>query len=342
MIVKNQNCNNIHKHRFLKKVLNQKDFSTHPLSHDASFRRYERITSPKEKFILMDASLDKNSIQPFMFIAEFLYKKGYSVPKIFAKEEMLGFLLLEDLGKTSYAFLLENPDAETLIEVEKKLYKAAIDLLVDLHHKVSTHEIKISSYTKKSLLNEALLLIDWYFPTLTGSKISEDLRKEYTRAWGKIFNHFHCAEECLVLGDYHIDNLIWLENREGIKKIGLLDFQDAVKGSYAYDVVSLLEDARRDIDSKVVHKMLEYYLSQMPHIDRKKFLSDYKILGAQRSCKVIGIFARKATRDNDTRYLQHLPRVWNYIKQSIDHPILKPLKIWFQTVGIPVMKNSTQ
>ena len=341
MTVKNQSRNNTHKDQFLKKALNQKDFSTHPLPQDASFRKYERITAPKESFILMDASLDKDSVQPFILIAEFLYKKGYSVPKIFAKEETLGFLLLEDLGKTSYASLLENPDTETLIEVEKKLYKAAIDLLVDLHHKIPTDEIEISSYTKESLLNEALLLVDWYLPTLTGTKISEDLRKKYIQAWEKIFNHLHYAEKCLVLRDYHIDNLIWLENREGIKKVGLLDFQDALKGSYAYDVVSLLEDARRDIDRKNAQEMLEYYISQIPHIDRKNFLSDYKILGTQRSCKIIGIFARKAARDNDTRYLQHLPRVWNYIKQSIDHPILEPLKIWFQTADIPVMKNST-
>jgi len=334
MSVENQNCCDDHKKLFIKKALNKENFSSHPLPNDASFRKYERIVSPNGNFMLMDASLDKDSIKPFMLVAEFLHNKGYSAPKIFAKEEERGFLLLEDLGETSYASMLATPDKET----ERRLYKKAIDLLVDLHSNAHIHEIELPSYTKEFLLKEALLLADWYLPTLTGYKISESLRTEYIQAWEKIFNCLHYFEDCLVLRDYHIDNLIWLEERLGIKKIGVLDFQDAVKGSYAYDVVSLLEDARRDVDATIAQEMLEHYIKQIK-LDHKKFLSDYKILGVQRSCKIVGIFARKAARDNDTRYLKHLPRVWNYIKKNIDHPILEPLRIWFQKSDIPVMKN---
>ncbi|NRA73487.1 MAG: phosphotransferase [Rickettsiales bacterium] len=341
MTVENQNYTTADKNLFLSKSLNQKEFSSQSLPYDASTRRYERITSSQETFILMDASLDKNTIKPFMFIADLLYKNGYSAPKIFTQDKNLGFLLLEDLGEISYASLLTNPSKEDLAEIEKKLYKKAIDLLIDLHKKIVVNKIEVSSYKKEFLTNEAVLLVDWYIPTLTGSPISENLKQEYIQAWDKIFNHIYYAESCLVLRDYHIDNLMWLEDRQGIKKVGLLDFQDAVKGSYAYDVVSLLEDARRDVNEKMSQELLEYYISQMEILDRKKFLSDYKILGTQRSCKIVGIFTRKAIRDNDTRYLKHLSRVWGYIKKHINHPILEPLRIWFQKANIPVMNIST-
>jgi N-acetylmuramate 1-kinase len=335
MAVKEQSCCNKRKKLFIEEALNKENFSRHPLPNDASLRKYERIISSDGNFVLMDASLDKGSIKSFVSVAEFLCKKGYSAPKIFAKEEELGLLLLEDLGETSYASLLGTTNKE----IERKLYKKAIDLLVDIHLNEHVHEIEIPSYKKELLLDESILLVDWYFPILTGHKISEELRKEYVQAWKKIFECIHYLDDCLVLRDYHVDNLIWLDDRCGVKKIGVLDFQDAVKGSYSYDVVSLLEDARRDVDAEIAQEMLEYYIKQIKKIDQKKFLSDYKILGVQRSCKIVGIFAQKAARDKDSRYLKHLPRVWKYIKKNIDHPILEPLKNWFQRVDIPVMKN---
>jgi aminoglycoside/choline kinase family phosphotransferase len=338
MTIDDQSCNSHHKEKFLREALNEESFASHPLPSDASPRKYERITSSKGKYMLMDASLDKGSIGPFISVAEFLHGKGYSAPKIFAKHEERGLLLLEDLGETSYSYMLANSDAETLQATEKKLYKKAIDLLVDLHLNAPINEIKTPSYEQKLLLKEAILLVDWYFPVLIGEKLSDSFRGEYIEAWKKIFDRLHYIEDCLVLRDYHVDNLIWMEDRSGIKRIGVLDFQDAVKGSYAYDVVSLLEDARRDVNAQISEEMLQYYMKQI-QIDQKKFLSDYKILGVQRSCKIIGIFARKAACDNDSRYLKHLPRVWNYIKKNIDHPILEPLKIWFEKSKIPVMKN---
>ena len=331
----NQNCCDESKRLFIRTILKKESFSSHSLPNDASLRRYERIVSSRGNFILMDASLDKNSIKSFILIAEFLHKKGYSAPKIFGKEEKLGLLLLEDLGEKSYTSLLGLPNKE----VERKLYKKAIDLLVDIHINDHAYDIEIPPYKNEFLLEESALLVDWYFPTLLGHNISEKLKKEYVSAWEKIFERIYYIASCLVLRDYHVDNLLWLEDRYGIKNIGILDFQDAVKGSYAYDVVSLLEDARRDVDPEIAQEMLEHYIKQMKKIDQKKFLSDYKILGVQRSCKIVGIFARKAARDNDSRYLKHLPRVWNYIKKNIEHPILEPLKTWFQKVDIPVMKN---
>lgn len=250
-----------HKDAFLKEAIDM-DFRLHPLPSDASPRKYERIIAPKGKFILMDASLDKASIEPFISVAKFLHKKGYSAPQIFAQERELGLLLLEDLGEQSYSAMLAGLDREALKETERRLYKKAIDLLLAMHKDEVASELAVPHYDSELLLNEALLLVDWYFPVLTGFKISDDLKQKYVQAWKKIFNCLHYTADCLVLRDYHIDNLIWMDAREGIKKVGLLDFQDAVRGSYAYDVVSLLEDARRDVDAEIANEMLEYYISQ--------------------------------------------------------------------------------
>ncbi len=132
-----------------------------------------------------------------------------------------------------------------------------------------------------------------------------------------------------------------LDERIGIESVGLLDFQDAAIGSYAYDLVSLLEDARRDLPTQLVSEMLYHYLDNMPNIDKQKFLTDYAILGVQRSCKIVGIFSRKSIRDKDNKYLIHLPRVWNYIRQGINTPIMKPLKDWFEKIDAPVIRDKS-
>lgn len=330
--------NQSNKELFLSQCLSDPNFCSKQLPSDASFRKYERIHLPTDTFILMDASNDKDSIAPFIKVGEFLHNKGYSAPKIISKQPDNGFLLLEDLGENSYSNILNGAGNE-LLDVERKLYKKAIELLIDLHNREDLHEIQMPHYNTDELLRECSLLVEWYLPTLNGKGVSEQTKSTYINAWKKALECLHYNKHCLVLRDYHVDNLIWLETRTGIKRVGLLDFQDAVIGSYAYDVVSLLEDARRDITASLVDDMINYYLNKMPHLERKKFISDYKILGVQRACKIIGIFSRKATRDNDGRYLKHLSRLWNYIKKNIHHPLLEPVRLWFASIDLNVMKG---
>lgn len=295
---------------------------------DASFRSYDRIYHDKHSYILMNSPPDKEDVLPFMKIGEFLYQKDFSSPQIIKNDVEKGFLLLEDFGDNHYSKAVSS-------EVEEDLYRHAVDVLINLHN--IEIEIDLPFYTKQKLLDEAVLLVDWYFKALNGEELSTLLRDEYIEIWSKLLDHIHFAEHCLVLRDYHADNLMWLGDRKGHKKVGLLDFQDAVIGSIAYDMVSLLEDARRDLGANIADKMMNYYLEQTNH-NRREFLADYVILGAQRNCKIIGVFARKAIRDNDSRYLKMLPRVWNYVRSNLNSPLLAPLKTWLDKVSVLALK----
>lgn len=319
------------KNTFLKSYI-KSDFQRVPLAFDASLRRYERIQLQNDQtYILMDASLDKSSVIPFIKMDKILVEQGYSAPKIIAEEISEGLLLLEDLGTDTYAKVLKNCD----VHQEKMLYKNAIDVLVDIHK--SSVQIDVPPYDMSKLIKEAVLLVDHYITTIMGCEVSREAREDYIEIWKDILQHLNYKSETLVLRDYHVDNLLYLSSRKGFAKVGLLDFQDAVIGSYAYDVVSLLEDARRDVPHDLIGKMIGYYLESVPSINKNLFLKDYTILGVQRSCKILGIFARKVEQDNDARYLQHLPRVISYIDRSINHPIMDRLRDWFAKNNLPAL-----
>lgn len=322
------------KGQFLKKNLPAKNLFVEPLPNDASMRFYDRISFADKTLLLMDSSREKRSLPPFVKINEFLHNRGYSVPKIIAKDMKAGLLLLEDFGPFTYTKLLEE---NRRTDFEFELYKKAADVLIKLHKEKI--DIELPEYNYELLMDELLLLIDWYFPILNDKPLSDKLRGEYIAIWKTILERIHYKNSCLVLRDYHVDNIMFLENRIGIQSVGLLDFQDAVVGSYAYDLVSLLEDARRDISATLSSKILHHYIDKTSFIDKQKFLSDYAILGTQRSCKIVGIFARKAIRDKNKRYLIHLPRVWNYIRMNIKSPIMKPLAEWFAKIDIPIIRD---
>ncbi len=298
------------------------------MAGDASLRSYSRIKHDKKSYILMDSSLDPESMRGFLKVGNVL-SSGYSVPQVVAVDTDKHFAILEDLGDISYTKILQANK-----EMEKELYQHAVELLADLHGLSIDHKAHdLILYGDDLLLNEVLLLIDWYYPFLHGKEISDKLRKEFVDLWLGMFAKIHFKDHCLVLRDYHADNLMWLSNRKGIQKVGLLDFQDAVVGSYAYDLVSLLEDARRDVDSMVVAEMLNLYLN-VASVEKDKFIVDYNILGAQRNSKILGIFVRKFIRDKDIRYLAFLPRVFAYLYNDLKHPVLKPIKDWFVKSGL--------
>jgi aminoglycoside/choline kinase family phosphotransferase len=164
--------------------------------------------------------------------------------------------------------------------------------------------------------------------------------------WKSLFPAARAGKATLVLRDFHVDNLMWLPVRDGLKKVGLLDFQDAVKGPAAYDLVSLLEDARRDIDPSLVRDMMARYRAAFPAIDRAAFDAAFSVLGAQRNCKIIGIFTRLSVRDRKPVYLGHIPRVWRLLEGDLAHPALRPMKDWMaqhvppQLRGVPNPKSA--
>jgi len=298
----------------------------HPLAGDASFRRYIRVRKDGLAAMLMDAPPDKEDVGTFISVAEYLCGQGYSAPSILARDAGAGLLLLEDLGDDSFTSVLKREGG-----LERELYGAAIDVLVHWHDEAKgfsqPESLVLPAYNLELLMREVSLFTDWYLPQIMEAGKAEALRPEYLEIWRAILSGASLAENVWVHRDYHADNLMWLPERKHVQRVGLLDFQDGVYGDAAYDLVSLLEDARRDVPKDLAEAMIERYLENSG-VDHEKFLSAYAILGAQRNSKIIGIFARLAVRDDKQGYLNYLPRVWGHLENDLAHPLLRPLKNW--------------
>ncbi|MDX1575041.1 MAG: phosphotransferase, partial [Kiloniellales bacterium] len=254
-----------------------------PLAGDASFRRYERLSLGGRRAVLMDAPPPHEDVAAFHRVEDILLSLGLSAPRPLAVNRDDGLMLLEDLGDRTFTrALAEGAD-------ERALYELAVDVLVHLHRAADPRALAaapLPDYDDDRLLQEALLLTDWYLPALRGSETPAAARDAYIEAWRAVFPLARRIPATLVLRDYHVDNLMVLDGRPGVAGCGLLDFQDAVIGPRSYDLVSLLEDARRDIPTDLVAEMLARYFAAFPDIDPAAFRASYAILGAQRSAKI--------------------------------------------------------
>lgn len=317
---------------FLNDFFKGKPYKIEALPVDCSFRTYNRIFSNDQTYILMHSPPDKENINRFISVTNYLREIGLSAPEIYLVDSSFGLALIEDFG--NYLFkdlLIKQP------ETGDELYKCAIDLLLYLQTKKLDQSLEF--YDDQKLFNEVNLFVEWYYPILFGEEISVNLKNKFTRIWQDLFSKITYKNHCVVLRDYHVENLLLLPNRKSIKKAGVIDYQDAVIGSYAYDLMSLLEDARIEVPKPFREKMINYYLRENTVLNHKNFMADYIILGAQRNCKILGIFARKAMRDNNKKYLQYLPRVWSYINDNMDSPLLSNLREWFLEAKIPAIKR---
>ncbi len=293
-----------------------------PLAGDASFRRYERVHCKQGKcYVLMDAPPEKEDVRPFIAIGSYLGHCGYSAPEILAEEPEDGLLLLEDLGDNLYSRHLHQAPQDELL-----LYEAAVDVLADLAER--TLPAKLKAYDRSEYLRETSIFSEWFLP-LAGID-SNDARATFDALCDEIFSQSHPVPSALVLRDYHADNLLWLPERARLGRVGLLDFQDALHGPVTYDLVSLLEDARRDVSLTIQEAMKSRFAKALA-LDDDAFQLSYALLGAQRNLKIIGIFSRLTVRDGKQQYLDYLPRVWRYLEQDMAHPLLVPLKRWLDT-----------
>jgi tRNA threonylcarbamoyl adenosine modification protein YjeE len=336
------------------------DATRQRIQGDASTRSYERLMRDGASYILMNAPKRPDgppvrdgkpysaiahlaeSVIPFIAIARGLHERGFSAPKIFAADSGDGLIVLEDLGNELVV------DGEPPAPIEAR-YAAATDVLAALHATKLTDTLPVSPgvtytippYDIEAMLIEAELLLDWYMPKLE-TKASPGQRAQYTRLWREALQPALDAPQTWVQRDYHSPNLLWLPEREGIKRIGLLDFQDAVMGPPAYDVASLLQDARVDVPEKMELVLLTRYLRARhaadAGFDAAHFAQLYATMAAQRASKILGIFARLEKRDHKPQYLRHLPRVWGYLQRSLAHPALAPLKSWYHT-NVPALKS---
>ena len=294
------------------------------LADDASFRRYYRLVDGGRRIVLMDAPPPLEDVRPYVAVAAILRRLGLSAPEVHAEDGARGFLLIEDFGDDLYTRLLAAGADE------RQLYGLAIDTLAALHRAVAAAGLPdLPPYDEARLLEEAALLADWYAPSVLGTPLPQRARDDYLARWRAALPEAALGETTLVLRDFHVDNLMLLPGRAGVRACGLLDFQDAVLGPASYDLASLLEDARRDVPAALRNAMTERYLAAFPGIDRGRFARSAAIVAAQRNCKILGIFTRLWRRDGKPQYLAHIPRVWRLLEEDLARePALKPLTAW--------------
>jgi aminoglycoside/choline kinase family phosphotransferase len=275
-------------------------------------------------------------------MAQALRAQGLSAPAILAADREAGLLVIEDLGSE----LVVEGDPPAPVEPR---YEVAADLLAALHRTplpgVLTVEpgvdYTLPRYDLDAFLIEAELLVDWYLPRLD-VKLPGDKRDSYVELWRQALAPVLAAPATWVLRDIHSPNLLWLPERQGVARIGLLDFQDAVMGPAAYDLASLLQDARVDMPEMMEIALLSRYTRARraadPAFDAPAFAKLYATLAAQRASKILGIFARLDARDGKPQYLRHMPRVWAYLHRSLAHPALAPLSAWYRA-NVPALKS---
>ena len=296
-----------------------------PLAGDASFRRYFRVIAPGRQAVLMDAPPPHEDPRPFIAIAKHLTGLGFAAPTILASNLEHGLVLLEDFGD---ARMREVVDAAP--ESEQRIYADVVGLLARLHQSPAAD---LPPYSRKELHREAGLFTEWYCPAV-------DLDVDvvgYRTAWDAAFDRIE-GPVVTVLRDYHAENIMLIEGRSGEDALGLLDFQDALAGHPAYDLVSLLQDARRDVAPELEAEMRATYAATAnpgPGFD-----AAYAVLGALRNAKIIGIFTRLWKRDGKARYLSYLPRVWAYLERDLTHPALAEIAAWF-VANIPDEKRGS-
>ena len=324
------------------------------LQGDASPRRYARLTKPDgARAIVMDAPRQPDGppirdgkaysriahlaedVRPFVAIAAALRADGFSAPEILAHDLDAGLLLIEDFGDAVLGAEVANGRDQLA------LWTRATDTLAALRRSSPDRPLPLpggSHYTvppldRGSLQIETELLIDWYWPALFGTPASAAIRADFAAAWDTSFTHILAAPRGWMLRDYHSPNLIALEGRFPPYDVGIIDFQDALSGPHAYDLVSLLQDARLNVPAETERALLARYTAQVktqePSFDEAQFRTLYAALGAQRNTKILGIFARLAKRDGKRGYLAHIPRIWGYLARDLAHAELAPLRAWY-------------
>lgn len=296
-----------------------------PLQGDAGLRSYYRVEANDSSYIVMDCPPTYCGIEPFIEIANYLRLQNFSAPEIFHFDIKKGFIILEDLGDLSIKTFIQNaPDIS-----HKNIYYLIIDILISLQDKAPSGNLKI--YDNDLLLNELKLFVDWYIPYRLNRNLTQAESAEYQDIWLEILDNQIPFNNCLVLRDYHVENIMYLQNYQGIKALGLLDFQDAVIGSPIYDLVSVLEDARIKVPRKLAIDCIEYFAAEK-QLKLEEVSTNYHILGAQRNSRILGVFARKFVRDNNDHYLQYIPLVLEYLDYDLSHPVMSKLKNWFDKV----------
>ena len=295
-----------------------------PIQNDASFRQYFRINDK----ILMDAdpALGEN-IKLFININSLLKDFKLNAPTIFVKDSINGFILLEDLGEELFSKILDNKN-------EEELYLKAIKILSVIHQQDLNNFPQsnyIDNYSIDSLIKESLLFIDWYLKIHL--KINLDSKKinEFKKILSAIFVQLDCKYDKLVLRDYHVDNLILQKSKDTLMQVGILDFQDAARGSSSYDLASIIEDVRRPISHELKNKLVASFIDQTNY-NPELLAKEISFYSLQRNLKILGIFCRLNYRDNKTKYMSLNSNAWVYINFHLENLMMAELKDWMHSI----------
>ncbi|HEV2043982.1 MAG TPA: phosphotransferase, partial [Sphingomicrobium sp.] len=298
-----------------------------PLAGDASFRRYFRVIDQGRRAVLMDAPPPHEDPRPFIAVAEWLASVGLTAPEIIARDLGQGLLLLGDLGDVRLRETLDDDPGR-----EEELYSLATDLLVQLHRHPPM--AGLPSHGLDQWLDELMLFTDWYAPAL-GLEVD---REGYRAAWTDVLAPV--AADSLgpvtVLRDYHAENVMLVAGRDGVAHLGLLDFQDALAGHPAYDLASVLEDARRDVPTAIERAMIDRYRAATGGAEA--FERAYWALAAQRNTRILGVFVRLWKRDGKPHYRTFQPRMWGLLERDLTAPGLEPVRAWFNENVPAVMR----
>ena len=308
---------------FLKRT-GRGDWTRRSIAGDASLRRYERLRSPDGRnLILMDAPNHSCGTQkPFVQIASYLRSQGVSAPAVLAEDLENGLLLIEDLGDDLFFDVLEaNPAAET------QLYEAATDLLIHLHRAPLP---KLEALGPRALAEIAGLVIERYHAAITGQQ-NKELQQRFENQLEDLLRQTLRGDMVFLHRDFHSQNLLWLPQRQGIAGVGVIDFQDARTGHPAYDLVSLLQDVRRDVPPAIEMQMINRYVTATG-LDDSGFRAAYALLGIQRNLRILGVFARLSLDFGKSDYLKLMPRVWRHIRNGLEAPDAAPLADWLLDV----------
>ena len=325
------------------------------LQGDASTRAYARLQSGDRSALLMDAPrqpdgppirdgksyshiacLAEDMVRPFVAVGAVLRDAGLSAPGVLAADLDKGLLLVEDLGDRLFGLEIAAGTPQGL------LWRTAVDALVELRCIPVPKSLPLPEGTSYSLPRrnraafeiEIELLLDWLWPELKGEPAPQAVRAEFREVWQPVLDRLLALPGVWFLRDYHSPNLIWLPEREGVARVGILDFQDALNEHFAFDLVSLLQDARVDVPEELERELCDYYCDEVaarePGFDRTRFVEAYADFGAQRNTRLLGLWARLLRRDGKPHYLQHMPRTWGYLARNLRSVTLAPLADWYE------------
>lgn len=312
------------------------------IGEDWSQRKFFRVSRNRQTAILMQALPDSDpratpghKLRDFVRISEYFIRIGLSTPLVYAQDLDLGFLLVEDFGDQDFAGLISQSK-----ERERDHYLLATDTLMHLYSKTEFVAIDLPDYYATHVHKGHRRVVDWYVPAVLERTNPDEMMSGYLAVWQKIEKNLPQIRRRLLHGDFHPANLMWLPVRQGVQQTGLIDFQGAMMGPAPYDLVNLLEDARREVPVDIRTECLSRFTKVMGKDDRESFLAWYPVLATQFHCRVIGQALRLAIRDQKTRLLDIIPILRHHLLRDMKSPELEPLKAWFDHCGIDFSKET--